>query len=114
MGIGLCILSTALLELVVLALYELAFWLKKVDSFVTVFQSALSIRRYPLIFFGKKLALFFTYVLPVAFVATIPTELVAAEHPAWSLLAIIGPTVGILALVWLLWRAGRSRYESAN
>lgn len=113
-GIALSILGTVMLQMLVLCVYILSFWFKKMDTCADIFESALSVSRYPLVFFGKKLGLFLTYVLPVAFTATIPTELVAGQTLRWSLPAFLGLSVGFVLLAYGLWRAGRRKYESAN
>ncbi len=113
-GIGLCILSTIALELIVLAVYELVFWLKKVDTFADIVWTLFSIRQYPVVFFGKKVTMLLTYILPVAFVGTIPTELIAGESLGWSLPIFACLFVIIVALTYGLWHMGRRQYESAN
>lgn len=56
----------------------------------------------------------FTYVVPVAFMGTIPTELVSGGEMQLSIFAFVVLAALIVGLVWLLWKAGRRRYESAN
>lgn len=78
--------ATVLVELLILAIYELVFWVKKVDSYAEIAETLCSISQYPLVLFEKKLALFFTYVIPVAFIGTVPTELITggeAPGPCW-------------------------------
>lgn len=113
-GVLLCVVATILVELIVLAIYELCFWIKRVDSYADIAETVFSISQYPLIFFNKKIVMLFTYVVPVAFMGTIPTELVSGGEMHWSIFAFVILAVLIVGLVWLLWKAGRRRYESAN
>ena len=113
-GITLCISATILVELIVVAIYELCFWIKRVDSYVYVVETVFSISQYPRIFFNKKIVALFTYIVPVAFMSTIPTEIIVEGGMQWSIFAfliIAGVSFGIVAL---LWKAGRRKYESAN
>ncbi len=114
LGTLLCIAATILVELIVIAVYTLCFWVKRVDSYADILETVFSVSQYPLIFFSRKIVLFFTYIVPVAFMRTIPAELAAGGAPQWSFLALAVLAVLIVGLVRLLWRAGRRRYESAN
>ena len=65
-------------------------------------------------FFGKKITLFLTYILPVAYVGTIPTEITAGGGLSISILVPL-LLLGINLLgVTILWKLGRRRYESTN
>lgn len=114
LGTLLCIAGTILVELIVLSVYVLCFWMKRVDSYADVLETVFSVSQYPLIFFPRKAVLFFTYIVPVAFIGTIPTEVVTGGQMQWSILAFLALAGLIVGLVCLLWKAGRRRYESAN
>ena len=114
LGTALCIGATVLVELLILAIYELVFWVKKVDSYAEIAETLCSISQYPLVLFEKKLALFFTYVIPVAFIGTVPMELITGGGSPRSLLALPVLAAGIVGLVCVLWNRGRKRYEPAN
>jgi ABC-2 type transport system permease protein len=64
------------------------------------------------LFHGLVRGLLFT-VVPAAFVAYVPVELLRALDPAW-LAAEIGFTLGILALAVAVFYRGLRRYESGN
>ncbi len=65
-------------------------------------------------FLRKSWLCFFTYVIPVAFIGTVPTELITGGVCPRSLLALPVLAAGIVGLVCVLWNRGRKRYESAN
>lgn len=109
-----CVAATIFVELIVLAVYELCFWLKKVDSYADIMETVFSISRYPLIFFPQKIVMLFTYIVPVAFMGTIPAEIVTGGQMQWSVPAFLALAALIAGMVCLLWKAGRRRYESAN
>lgn len=113
-GTLLCVAATILVELIVLAVYELCFWVKRVDSYADIMETFFSISQYPLIFFNEKIVMLFTYIVPVAFIGTIPAELVTGGEMQWSIFAFSTLAILIIGLVYLLWKAGRRRYESAN
>lgn len=113
-GTLLCVFATILVELIVLAVYEFCFWVKRVDSYADILETFFSISQYPLIFFNKKIVMLFTYIIPVAFIGTIPAELVTGGEMQWSIFAFLTLAVLIVCIVYLLWETGRRKYESAN
>src|SRR3954470_24270277 len=85
-------------------------------------SSGLDVRRPPLWQFGRYLVSMYrqplrfvlTYVLPVAFISTVPA--LALTRGASLILIVVGLTVGggAIALVALVWQAGLKRYTSAT
>lgn len=113
-AIFVCIIATITLCLLEVMIFEGAFWLKKTDMFADVYFAISSVSKYPLVFFGKKITLFLTYILPVAYVGTIPTEITAGGVLSISILVPL-LLLGINLLgVTILWKLGRRRYESTN
>lgn len=113
-GMILCILASVMVQLIILAVYELCFWLQRVDGFADLLETVFSISKYPLAFFPHKIALFFTYIVPIAWIGTIPVEIITGKTIAWSVPAFLILSIGICSLVHILWQAGRRNYESAN
>jgi ABC-2 type transport system permease protein len=113
-ALALCIASTLLLGLIKVIFYELAFWLKKMDSVVQIYEAVMEIRQYPLSVFGSRLIKLFTYIVPVAFVATIPTELLTGVLPIKLLVLFLVNGILIFLIHKGIWTLGRRHYESAN
>jgi ABC-2 type transport system permease protein len=93
---------------------SLSFWLGNAEGLATQMWFALiTFSTYPgPLFHGLVRGLLFT-VVPAAFVAYVPVELLRALDPAW-LAAEIGFTLGILALAVAVFYRGLRRYESGN
>lgn len=109
-----CMISTMTLCLLEVMIFEGAFWMKKTDVFADIYFAISSVSKYPLVFFGKRITLFFTYILPVAYVGTIPTETTINGILSITILIPL-LLLGInLFGVTLLWKLGRRRYESTN
>ncbi len=113
-AIIICILATGTLFLVEVMLFIMAFWLKKVDSIADIYVETCLISRYPLVFLGKKTMFFFTYVMPVVCVGTVPTYFVLGNNDFQSIAAMLMIFIINVILTVLLWRIGRRRYESTN
>lgn len=60
-------------KLIEVILYECFFWLKKVDSLARIAEAVYSISNYPLSYLRGKMLFFLTDIVPMAFIATIPT-----------------------------------------
>ena len=97
-----------------LGLMTLSFWLVRLDNLSALIDTVMFIARYPPDIFGKYLALFFTYILPLAFVAVVPTlALKEGVSGAW-LLAAVAISGLFLLLASLFWRYATRVYTSAS
>ncbi|MEU8403672.1 ABC-2 family transporter protein [Nonomuraea sp. NPDC048892] len=67
---------------------------------------------------AAALQLLFTYVLPIAFVATVPAEVLlsgdASSFAAQEDLGALAVSLAACALAWLIWRRALRRYTSAT
>jgi ABC-2 type transport system permease protein len=79
-----------------------------------VYSALWQFGRYPVTLYQQPFRFVLTYVVPVAFVATVPAQALVHGLPASLLLA--GVLVGGVAfgVVLLVWRAGLRRYTSAT
>lgn len=94
-------------------LATIVFWAMEF-SLDIVFDAAWQFARYPTDLYRRPLRLVFTYVLPVAFIATVPAEVLLSGEgygvvPVALLVAVLA-----FAAVLALWRAGLRRYTSAT
>lgn len=95
------------------ALASLAFWAPQIE--LDVFYGALwQLGRYPLSIYQPMVRWLLTYVIPVAFVATIPARAFARGADPSLLAEGVGVALAAVCLVALLWRAGLRRYTSAT
>lgn len=95
------------------AVVTLAFWFQG-GLLDPIFFWVLDVGRYPVTFFRGWVRLFLTWVLPVAFATTFPTQALLGELDPGLLLA--GPAFACAALAatgWF-WEYGARRYSSAS
>lgn len=94
-------------------LASLAFWAPSVELDV-LYQALWQCGRYPVSIYRQPIRFALTYMLPVAFISTIPAAMLI--HGADLLQIVTGLIVGAGAIivVQLVWNAGLRRYTSAT
>ena len=94
-------------------LASLAFWAPGIEP--TVLYSAFwQLGRYPVTIYHTLVRRFLTYVVPVAFISTLPARALT-RGAELSLLAIgLVAAVSAVVLAHLIWHAGLGRYTSAT
>jgi ABC-2 type transport system permease protein len=106
--------ALAFLFAAVLAIAALSFWTTRSSGLARIFDSLLKVGRYPLDIFEGLWKSVFLYILPLAFIAQLPSEaLLGALSPRGVLLATL-LTGCLLGLALRLWKAGLKRYCSAS
>jgi ABC-2 type transport system permease protein len=116
------LLGTSLLLLCsALILYSLWFvlaatsiWFVKVWNATEVLRSALVAGRYPISAYPAALRTFFTVVLPVAFLTTVPAEAILGTGSARWLLASLLVAAAALAFSRWFWGFALRFYTSAS
>lgn len=109
-----CVMISLVLGMIRMMLYLLAFWLRKMDSFVRIYETILSVKEYPLQVLGRKVFWFFTYIIPAAFTATIPTEFCKSGVNVRRLLWAVTANIITFVVTKYIWLWGRKTYESTN
>lgn len=120
-ALGAVLLSLALLLAALAILYSLWFvlaalsiWFVKVWNATEVLRYALVAGRYPVSAYPPALRLLFTFVLPVAFLTTVPAEaLLGRGSLLWALGSLLAAGLA-LAGSRLLWRFAQRSYTSAS
>jgi ABC-2 type transport system permease protein len=92
----------------------LSFWLVSVDTLSTLFYGVLDAARYPVTFFKGLGRALLTFVIPVAFATTFPTEALLGRADAGMLLAGALLAGTLLVASNLFWRYGLRHYGSAS
>lgn len=104
----------AIMYAVLLILATLTFWLIKIDNIMVLFQSLYEAGRWPVTIYPQWLKLSLTFLVPVAFAVTVPTEALIGRL-TWS---TGGTTVilaaGLLLFGRFLWIRGVQRYSGAS
>jgi ABC-2 type transport system permease protein len=106
--------AAAILYALWFVLATTAIWFVKTWNATEVLRAALSAGRYPVSAFPATLRLFFTLVLPVAFLTTVPAEILLGRSGVAWILASMGVAFGALALSRGFWRLALRYYTSAS
>ena len=96
-------------------LMSLSFWLVRIDNLSALTDTVVFVARYPPDIFPRYLAFAVTYLLPLAFVAAVPTRVLkeGVVHVP-TLLAAAGIAALFLLLTALFWRYATRSYTSAS
>lgn len=97
-----------------LALMTLGIWLVRVDNLWVLGESVMQIARYPVDIYQGTLQRLFVYVVPLAFLATIPTRQLVREFDASMLALGVGWAAVALILSRLFWKFAMKHYTSAS
>ena len=112
--LALMVCSLAMFYSFTLAMMTTGIWLVRVDNLWVLAESATQIARYPMDIYGMQIQRFFTYLVPLAFLATIPArQLVRSLDPAMAALAVLWAAISVL-LARLFWRFAVTQYASAS
>ncbi len=115
------LLGSAALLLGVLMLYSLGYllstisiWYIKLYNITMAMQALVETGRYPITAYPGAYQVFFTFILPVAFMTTVPAQLMTARGGAgWLLGAVIVAAMLLLASI-AFWRFALRYYTSAS
>ncbi|HEY9618906.1 MAG TPA: ABC transporter permease [Crinalium sp.] len=105
----------------VLSLYSLWFmlgatsiWFVKIYNVTEVLRGLLEAGRFPMTAYPVAYRFFFTFVVPVAFLTTIPAEAVLRRGESVWILAAAGLAIALLAIARSFWRFALRFYTSAS
>lgn len=89
-------------------------WFVKVSNTTEVLRSLLEAGRYPIQAFPTMYRLFFSFVVPVAFLTTVPAEVALGRASLNTLLLALGLALGLFAFSRFFWRLALRSYTSAS
>jgi ABC-2 type transport system permease protein len=97
-----------------LMMMTLAVWFVRVDNLWVLSETAIEIARYPIDIFPVPMRRFFTFAVPMAFLATIPASQVAFKLN-WPLVGLACLwAAGLFAISRTFWRFATRNYASAS
>src|SRR2546421_6386532 len=97
-----------------LILMTLGIWLVRVDNLWVLGESVMQIARYPIDIYGMGIQRFFTFVVPLAFVATVPSrQLVQGLNGTMVMLGVVWAIAAFL-LARRFWKFALRHYTSAS
>lgn len=91
-----------------------SFWLVQVDTLANLFYSVFEAARYPVSFFGGAFRALLTFVIPVAFATTFPTEALGGKVDGRMLGTGMLLSVCALVATHLFWLYAVRHYSSAS
>lgn len=108
------IMASLTLELIRASIFVLSFWLKRVSILVQLLQMIFSLKRYPTSSYTGAFFRFLMMVMPIAYVASIPTQWLHTGEGLGKIWLLILSFLTTILLLFVLWHRGRKYYESAN
>jgi ABC-2 type transport system permease protein len=97
-----------------LMLATLTFWFVKVENILMVFQGVYEAGRWPVGIYPRWLQAGLTFLIPVAFAVTVPSEALVGRLEPGGLAAAGVAAIAMLAASRLFWRVGLRRYSGAS
>ena len=102
-----------------LMLATLSFWFVRVQNLEMVFWNVFEAGRYPVSIYSRPVQLLLTYVIPVAFVVTIPAQALAGMGGVTPLgtgvwASALLAAVGMFSFATWFWRFGLRYYSGAS
>ncbi len=97
-----------------LALMTLAFWFVAVENLAVLFDALFESARFPVSAYPGPLRFFLVYLLPMAWITTIPPSILMGKVGAGTALVAAAVALALLGLTRVLWRTALSQYTSAG
>lgn len=113
-GAALLIGSMAIVYALCFMLATLAFWFVRVENTLELFWGLYSAGQFPITAFPGWVRWLFTFVVPIAFVTTVPAEAVIGRASSGSLLGTVLVALVLLVVSRLFWRFAVRNYTSAS
>jgi ABC-2 type transport system permease protein len=89
-------------------------WFVKIYNVTEVLKGFLEAGRYPMVAYPAIYRIFFTFIIPIAFLTTVPAEAMLGRlDPIW-LLATAGLAIALLTLSHYFWQFALRFYTSAS
>ena len=97
-----------------LALATFTFWFVRVENILIIFQAMYDAGRWPVGIYPGWLRAILTFLVPVTFAVTVPSQAVVGRLTLDMLAATIALAVPLLLVSRWFWRVGVSRYSGAS
>ena len=110
----LLVAATAILYAVWFALTTTAFWFVKVDNVSELFTAFFAAGRFPVSAYPGWVRALLTFVVPIAFLTTVPAEAASGRLTWAAALGAAGVALALLAASQAFWRYALANYTSAS
>jgi ABC-2 type transport system permease protein len=97
-----------------LVLATLSFWFVKVENILEIFRSMYEAGRWPISLYPGWLRFALTFIVPVAFATTVPTEALTGRLSRETLAGTIILALFLLVLARFFWRTGLKKYSGTS
>ncbi len=97
-----------------LILATLSFWFVRVENILVIFQSMYEAGRWPVSLFPRWLRFMLTFLVPVAFVTTVPAQALAGRLTWQTLAGAYVLAAALLVASRAFWKLGLRRYSGAS
>ncbi len=91
-----------------------AFWFVRMEMLQELFTGLYRAGQYPATIYPGWLRFSLTFLVPLAFAITVPSEALTGRLTGLRVLVTVGFTVVMLLVTRLVWRAGLKRYSGAS
>jgi ABC-2 type transport system permease protein len=91
-----------------------AFWFVKVENVTELFNGVFRAGQFPVAVFPGWIRFLFTFIVPIAFITTVPAEAIVGRITPPSALATILVALALLLIGRLVWRWAVASYTSAS
>jgi ABC-2 type transport system permease protein len=97
-----------------LILATLSFWFVRVENILMIFQSMYEAGRWPVSLYPGWLRFALTFIVPVAFATTVPTEALTGRLSGKTLLVALTSAVVLFTASRVFWRIGLRHYSGTS
>ncbi len=97
-----------------LILASLSFWFVRVENILEIFQSVYEAGRWPISLYPGWLRFGLTFIIPVAFVTTVPAEALTGRLTVQTLLGALALATTLFMASRIVWKIGLRRYSGAS
>ena len=97
-----------------LILTSSAFWIIRVYEMINLFEGLYAAGRWPIGIYPGWLRSMLTFLVPVAFAVTVPSEILVGRMSPQTLLGAVALTIGLVVLARIVWRTGLRNYSGAS
>jgi ABC-2 type transport system permease protein len=97
-----------------LILATCAFWFVRIDNILNIFQSMYEAGRWPIGIYPPWLRTVLTFLVPIGFAITVPTEGLVGRLTSPNLLGAIALAIALPLVARAFWRIGVRHYSGAS
>jgi ABC-2 type transport system permease protein len=97
-----------------LILATLSFWFVRVENILEIFRSMYEAGRWPVSLYPGWLRYALTFIVPVAFVTTVPAEALTGRLNGHTMLGAVSLAVALFIIARLFWKVGLRQYSGTS